>query len=171
MKKRYLIPATIFGAGLIYAGWLKIPKNDVPTAMGDAIAARPLLPTDTPFHPLLTEPQRSGMHSGSYNTDVSDYGGPLGNNTVSKHRSFGTIIGVAPNISFDDKGRLITVALNLNKVTLHLLDPETLETLAKYEMPKKDNQDNSGGAYFHLDNQNRAILAPNDNSIKIIEGL
>ena len=169
MKKRYLIPAVILGSGLLYAGWAKMPKNDVPDAIGEAVAARPLPPTNTPGHPLLAEAQRSGMHSGSYNTDVSDYGGPLGNNTISKHRAFGKIVGVAPNISFDDKGRIITVALNLNKVTLYLLDPETLETLAQYVMPKKDNQDNSGGGYFHLDNQNRAILAPNDNSIKVLD--
>jgi len=169
MKKRYLIPLVLIGAGLLYLAWARSPKNDVPAAIGDAVSARPLATTDTPAHPLLAEPQRSGMHAGSYNTDVSDYPGPLGQNTVAQHRGFGKIVGVAPNISFDDQGRIITVALNLNRVMLYLLDPDSLETLASYEMPKKDNQDNSGGAYFHLDHLNRPILAPNDNSIKILD--
>lgn len=169
MKKRFLVPGLLILAGGAYALYSKMPKNDVPASIGEAVSARPLPPAQTPVHPLLAEPQRSGMHSGSYNTDVSDYAGPLGNNTAAQHRSLGKIIGIAPNISFDDKGRVITVALNLNKVVLYALDPATLETIASYEMPKKDNQDNSGGAYFHLDHKNRPILAPNDNTIKILE--
>lgn len=169
MKKRILIPGFILLAGGAYLLYAKAPKNDVPAVIGDAVAARPLPPTQTPAHPLLAEPQRSGMHSGSYNTDVSDYAGPVGHNTVAQHRSLGRIIGIAPNISFDEKGRVITVALNLNGVVLYALDPNTLETLASYKMPKKDNQDNSGGAYFHLDHKNRPILAPNDNTIKVLD--
>lgn len=169
MKKRYVIPSVLIGAVALYALWIKVPKNDVPAAVGDAVAARPLPPVQAPAHPLLTEPQRSGMHAGSSNTDVSDYAGPLGNISVAKHRSFGKIIGIPPNISFDDEGRLITVALQLGKVTLYAIDPETLETIAKYDMPKKESRDNSGGAYFHLDHKNRPILAPNDNTIKVME--
>ena len=169
MKKRFLIPGLLILAGGAYVFYVKMPKNDVPAIIGEAVAARPLAPTDTPVHPLLAEPQRSGMHAGSYNTDVSDYAGPLGNNTAAQHRAFGKIIGIPPNISFDNSGRLITVALNLNRVMLYALDPETLETLAAHEMPKKTNRDNSGGAYFHLDHQGRPILAPNDHTIKILE--
>jgi len=169
MKKRIVIPLILIGAGVLYMAYARMPKNDVPPVIGEAVSARPMPAVDLPAHPLLAEPQRSGMHAGSYNIDVSDYAGPLGHNTVARHRSFGKIIGVAPNISFDDQGRIITVALNLNRVMLYLLDPETLETLASYEMPKKADRDNSGGAYFHLDHQDRPILAPNDNSIKVLD--
>ena len=169
MRKRYSILLALFvvTAGTYY--WYFIPKNDVPVAIGDAVAARPLLPSETPVHPYLAEPQRSSMHAGSYNTDVSDYPGPLGNKTVAKHRIFSRIIGVAPNLTFDSKGRLITVAMSLTGVTLQLLDSETLQTLAKYDMPRKSGRDNSGGGYFHLDKSDRVIIAPNDNSIKIID--
>lgn len=169
MQKRYLIPGIFVVGVLAYAGWAKMPKNDVPASIGDAVSARPLPPQNFPAHPLLAEPQRSSMHAGSYNTDVSDYAGPLGNNTVAKHRAFGRIMGVTPNISFDDAGRIISVGLNLNRVVLYALDPETMETIAEYEMPKKENRDNSGGAYFHLDHKNRPIIAPNDNTIKVLE--
>ena len=63
--------------------------------------------------------------------------GPLGRNTTAKHRKFSNIIGVAPNISFDSRGRLITVSIKLNSIELHLLDPETLETIALLELPPK----------------------------------
>lgn len=157
-----LIAGYHFGAGL--AG-----KKNVNTQIGDAVTARPLAPTDDPVHPLLAEPQRSGMHGGSYNRDVSDYAGPLGKNTITRHRSLGRIMGIAPNLSFDSQGRLITVALGLGSVTLHALDPETLKTIAKYRLPKKENRDNSGGAYFHLDHKDRPILASNDGIIRIME--
>ena len=168
MKKRYILLALIIGIGLFAYNSCR-PKNDVPSTIGDAVSARPLPPMSDPAHPLLTEPQRSSMHAGSYNTDVSDYPGPLGNNTVAKHRKFSSFIGIPPNITFDSKGRIITVVLKLGSVELHLLHAESLETLAMYKMPKKSNRDNSGGGYFHLDYLDRPIIAPNDNSIKILD--
>ena len=169
MKKRYMVLLALVAAlaGAYY--WYFVPKNDVPAAVGDAVAARPLAPDNLPEHPFLAEAQRSGMHAGSYNVDVSDYPGPLGNKTVARHRQFSALFGIVPNISFDSQGRLISVALHWNSVHLHLLDPETLETLAEYELPAKKSRDNSGGGYFHLDNQDRPIIAPNDNTIKIFD--
>lgn len=169
MKKRYIV-MSIF-AFAITAGyyWYCVPKNDVPESVGDPVAARPLLPTDTPQHPYLAEGQRSGMHAGSYNTDVSDYPGPLGNNTFARHREFSKFFGIVPNISFDREGRLIAASLHANGVYLHLLDPETLDTLAEMQLPAKKSRDSSGGGYFHLDNQDRPIIAPNDNTIKIFD--
>ena len=144
--------------------------NDVPAAIGDSVPARPLPTLDQPVHPYLNEPQRSSMHGGSYNRDLSSFPGPLGIETRAAHRAFSPIVGVAPNIAFDNQGRLVTVSLKLNSIELHLLDPDTLETLAMYELPEKASfDDNSGGGYFHLDQHGRALLAPSDNTIKIFE--
>ena len=144
--------------------------NAVPTSIGDSVAARPMPTIDQPTHPYLNEPQRSSMHGGSYNRDLSSFAGPLGVDTRTAHRAFSSIVGVAPNIAFDNEGRLVTVSLKLNTIELHLLDPETLESLAMYELPPKASfDDNSGGGYFHLDQHGRALLAPSDNTIKIFE--
>ena len=169
MKKRYMAMLAVIVTGVAAYYWYFVPKNDVPVAIGEAVAARPLPSTQTPVHPFLAEPQRSSMHAGSYNRDVNDYPGPLGIGTIARHRSFSSLIGVVPNITFDSQGRIIAVAMRLSGIDLHLLDPHTLETLAKYEMPAKDGRDNSGGGYFHLDNKNRPIISPNDNSIKILD--
>lgn len=169
MKKRTIFAALVLGGIVFLTVRACVPGNPVPASIGEAATARPLPPQTIPVHPFLAEPQRSGMHGGSYNSDVSAYAGPLGRATETRHRMFGRVIGVAPNISFDAQGRLITVAIKWRSVELHLLDPDTLETLALYKMPKKDNWDNSGGGYFHLDAENRPILAPNDNSIKILD--
>ena len=142
----------------------------VPGAIGASVAARPLPVVSQPHHPGLAESQRSSMHGGSYNRDLNTYPGPLGHGTRTAHRAFSPLVGVAPNIAFDSAGRLITVSIQWNAVELHLLDPETLETLAKVELPAKASfSDNSGGGYFHLDDRDRVLLAPNDDTITIYE--
>ncbi len=144
--------------------------HQVPAIMGDAIEPRPLKVVSHIQHPFLAESERSSMHGGAHNWDINTYPGPLGFNTSAKHRKFSNIIGVAPNISFDSKGRLITVSIQLNRIELHLLDPETLATLAMLELPAKASpSDNSGGGYFHLDAQDRVLLAPANNTISIYE--
>ena len=106
------------------------------------------------------------MHGGAHNWDINTYPGPLGRNTTAKHRKFSNIIGVAPNISFDSQGRLITVSIKLNSIELHLLDPETLETIAMLELPPEASpSDNSGGGYFHIDAQDRVLLAPANDTL------
>ncbi len=157
---------------VLVAAGLLISKawRDVPTAMGAAVPARPLPAISQSHHPMLAESQRSSMHGGSYNWDLNTYPGPLGHNTHTAHRAFSRLVGVAPNIAFDASGRLITVSLQLNGIELHLLDPETLETLAMAELPEKASfDDNSGGGYFHLDDRDRVLLAPSDNTITIYE--
>jgi len=165
MMKKMLV-GTVAIAGLLT---LKA-CNDVPAVIGESVAARPLPTIDQPQHPFLNESQRSSMHGGSYNRDLNSFPGPLGINTQTAHRAFSHIVGVAPNIAFDNQGRLVTVSIKLNGIELHLLDPETLESLAVEELPEKASfEDNSGGGYFHLDQYGRALLAPSDNTIKIYE--
>ena len=150
--------------------YLVFDYHQVPESKGDSVAARPLPEQFEPVNPNLIEPQRSSMHAGAYNRDVNSFPGPLGVNSIGTHRSFSSLIGVAPNISFDLEGRLVTVSIQYGKIELHLLDPITLESLAVYELPEKASfDDNSGGGYFHLDSEGRPILAPSDNSIKVFE--
>jgi hypothetical protein len=121
-------------------------------------------------HPFLAESQRSSMHGGAHNWDINTYPGPRGYKTTAKHRKFSNVIGVAPNISFDSQGRLITVSIKLNSIELHLLDPETLETIAMLDLPPKASaSDNSGGGYFHIDAKDRVLLAPANDTISIYE--
>ena len=75
-------------------------------------------------------------------------------------------------VTFDSKGRIVTVCVGLQGPSgggagLHLLDPQTLDTLAKYDLPPRQPGANSpttvftdfaGGGYFYLDDQDRAIV-------------
>ena len=100
--------------------------HQVPADMGAPSESRPLAVMDHAQHPFLAESQRSSMHGGAHNWDINTYPGPRGHKTTARHRKFSNVIGVAPNISFDSQGRLITVSIKLNSIELHLLDPETL---------------------------------------------
>ena len=144
--------------------------HQAPAEIGAPSESRPLVVIDHVQHPFLAESQRSSMHGGAHNWDINTYPGPLGHKTTSKHRKFSNVIGVAPNISFDSQGRLITVSIKLNRIELHLLNPETLETIAMLELPPKASaSDNSGGGYFHIDSKDRVLLAPANDTISIYE--
>jgi hypothetical protein len=157
--------ALVVALGLGMQAW-----HAVPAAVGAAVPARPMPAIHQPQHPMLAESERSSMHGGSYNRDLNAYPGPMGRDTRTAHRAFSPIVGVAPNIAFDSAGRVITVSLKLDAIELHLLDPETLETLAMIELPEKASfDDNSGGGYFHLDERDRVLLAPSDETITVYE--
>lgn len=168
MLKKVLVVTALFAVIGYFAGLRACQQ--VPAVIGSPSDPSPLVAINDIQHPFLAESQRSSMHGGAHNWDINTYPGPLGHNTTSKHRKFSNIIGVAPNISFDSQGRLITVSIKLGSIELHLLDPETLETLAMLELPPKASpSDNSGGGYFHIDAQDRVLLAPANDTISIYE--
>ena len=167
MKKIVLLAA--IATAVVYLTGVRA-CHQVPAEIGDPSESRPLAVIDQLQHPFLAESQRSSMHGGAHNWDINTYPGPLGHKTTSKHRKFSNVIGVAPNISFDSQGRLITVSIKLNRIELHLLNPETLETIAMLELPPKASaSDNSGGGYFHIDSKDRVLLAPANDTISIYE--
>lgn len=170
MNVKNIALLNLAGAALLAIFLSSSAWNNVPVAIGDSVAAKPLPTIKQPQHPFLAESQRSSMHGGSYNRDLNSYPGPLGNNTRTAHRAFSKLVGVAPNIAFDAKGRLITVSIKLMSIELHLLDPETLDTLAMVELPQKASfSDNSGGGYFHIDAEDKVLLAPADKTITIYQ--
>jgi hypothetical protein len=167
MKKIVLLAA--IAIAVVYLTGVRA-CHQVPAEIGAPSESRPLAVIDHVQHPFLAESQRSSMHGGAHNWDINTYPGPLGHKTISKHRKFSSVIGVAPNISFDSQGRLITVSIKLNSIELHLLDPETLGTIAMLELPPKASpSDNSGGGYFHVDAKDRVLLAPANDTISIYE--
>ena len=167
MKKVMLLGA--IAIVVVYLAGLRA-CHQVPADMGAPSESRPLAVMDHAQHPFLAESQRSSMHGGAHNWDINTYPGPRGYKTTAKHRKFSNVIGVAPNISFDSQGRLITVSIKLNSIELHLLDPETLETIAMLNLPPKASaSDNSGGGYFHIDAKDRVLLAPANDTISIYE--
>lgn len=119
------------------------------------------------------------MHGDSFATGTHLPSGPLGNNLQLTTLSLGFIGGECATVVFDDQGRLVTVSGGFNGFQLLLLDPDTLEVLARYRLPKRSGDsifnlramlnDTSGGAYFHLDEKYRPALVNAERLLQIFE--
>jgi hypothetical protein len=79
------------------------------------------------------------------------------------------------SVTFDKRGRLLSVCVGLATVNLRLLAPHTLKVLADYQLPPRQASSLShpftafgGGGYFYLDNQDRAVVPTSDGHIDVI---
>lgn len=150
-----------------------------PEFTGTGIAI-PLLANNVPAHPFLAAPGRNGMHADSYASHFHPYSGPMKSQPVVKSAKVGKLFGgECATVVFDRQGRLYTFCSTLVDMSLYALDAETLHVLAKKTLPLRDSNkslnikaimgDTSGGAYFHLDQDDRPIIATADKKIQIFE--
>jgi len=156
---------------LVTADMLYMRNPDYPEGYSNQIAHLSI-----PQHPFMAPNGKNNMHDDAYMTDTYEAAGPLGNGTevISTYRGFAECATVA----FDSKGRIWTVCGNISGFQLLLLDPATLNELAHYMLPPRQTywredtigplQDTSGGAYFCLDNQGRAIIGTCNHSIQVV---
>jgi hypothetical protein len=131
-----------------------------PNSVGDA--------TPPPQNPFMAPNGRNNIHDDAYMTDTYRVGGPLGNGTNSSalfFRECGSVL-------FDAQGRIVTICVGLDRPVLALLDPHSLQVLAAMQLPVRNVggsgnpfTDFSGGGYFYLDNQDRAVLPTNDRHV------
>ena len=89
--------------------------------------------------------------------------GPLGNDM---DRALDLPGRECASVTFDSAGRIVTVCVGLEGPRLVMFDPQTLDLLAEMPLPPRKRQrggnpftDFSGGGYFYLDNQDRAVVA------------
>lgn len=149
----------------------------MPYFIGEPATAKPLPPFAVPAHPYMADTTTNNMHNDAYITDTYTVSGPLGINPRVESRAFGSIAGMCPSPNFDSQDRIVTVCVQLDRQDLYLLDPDTLATLASYPLPMRPSMqqglgatsnDTSGGAYFYLDHQDRAVIAASDLTLKVI---
>jgi hypothetical protein len=139
---------------------------------GAPATPQPLRAPDPPRHPFMAPNGRSNLHNDAFQTDTYQGYGPLGRGGIA-HTSASYLSDCA-SITFDSKGRLVSVCVGVLQITLRLLDPRTLDTLASYELPGRDlTQGNpftnfTGGGYFYLDNRDRAIVATSERHLLTI---
>src|SRR3954467_7842755 len=103
-----------------------------------------------PRHPFMAPNERSNLHTDAWQTDTNRLPGPLGRSMTRVSASHTADCG---SVTFDSKGRIVTVCVGLNGPNgggagLHLLDPKTLETLAKYDLPARQPGVPAGGGIF-----------------------
>jgi outer membrane protein assembly factor BamB len=159
-----LIAAAPAGAQLPGLPVLPIPSNpleDPNQFIGSGAAPKPLHAPNVPRHPFMAPNGMSNLHDDAYQTDTYTWSGPLGPDIKVSSAFFARECG---SITFDRFGRLESVCVGLDRPVLALLDPKTLEVLAEMDLPPRSVgggnpfTDFSGGGYFYLDNQDRAVL-------------
>ena len=117
--------------------------------------------TRAPQNPFLARDPRSNIHNDTWMTDAYRWRGPLG-------RSPRAFSGAMPpalcgSLTFHSRGFLVSVCPSLlAPPQARVIDPETLEILATYDMPNapdppgtKAYQNFAGGGYFFLDDGDR----------------
>jgi hypothetical protein len=115
--------------------------------------------------------EHSNIHDDAYQTDSYLRSGPLG---VRPQTVSALYLGVCGSVTFDVQGRIITICVGLHAVTLRLLDPVTLESLASFELPARPIpqgnplQDFAAGGYFYLDDRDRAVVPTGDRRVLVV---
>ena len=119
----------------------------------------------------------NSMHNDAYESDVNDATGPLGINTIVRSRTQG--FGGYGTLTFDRKGRIVAVYGNARKFKLELLDADTLDELASFDLPPRSWMFPlqgvvpwkylGAGIYFYLDDQDRAIVPTTEDTLMVIQ--
>lgn len=156
---------------LITDDMLFIRNTDFPGGYSNQVAHLAI-----PQNPFMADNGASNMHDDAYMTDTYEVAGPVGVDVevVSTYRG----LAECATVTFDSRGRIWTVCANLTMPQLLLLDPVTLNEIAAYPLPPRweqwqddpvgPYQDTSGGAYFCLDSEDRAVIGTNNQSIQIV---
>ncbi|CAH0992086.1 hypothetical protein SIN8267_02201 [Sinobacterium norvegicum] len=134
-----------------------------------------------PDHPYMAAAGLNAMHSDGYSSDVHARG-PLGNNVQLRSR-VGTKMpgGQCATLTFDSEHRLVALCAAISGFNIHLIEPRSLELLAEYNLPIRPSSydalinrdksyimEDSSGAYFYLDEQDRVVMAASDQTIRRI---
>ena len=96
---------------------------------------------------------RSNLHVDAYQTD-DNRARPARPRDVA-HETF--LDGDCASVTFDSRGRIVTVCVGVEGPTLFMLDATTLDTLATFPLPPREPgggnifNDFAGGGYFYLD--------------------
>lgn len=156
---------TVLAAITTMTAAMPIPQGQtdgIQAFLGRAATPKPMSAPVPPRNPHMAPDGSSNIHVDAYQSDVNRGPGPLAAGGIETLSAF--YGSECASITFDSKGRLVTVCVGLDKPTLRLLDPKTLDTIASYDLPPRtpgagDPLTNfAGGGYFYLDDQDRAVI-------------
>jgi hypothetical protein len=149
-------------------------ETDAPTFTGAPATQQPVrVPPLSPQHPFMTRNPWSNIHNDAYMSDAYEGPGPLGRGTT---RTSTFKVRECASVTFDSRGRIVTICVGLDRPVLTLMDPTTLRTIASMDLPPRTprpgagaTNDFSGGGYFYLDERDRAVLATTDRRLLVVE--
>ena len=137
---------------------------------GKAATPQPYRAQHLPRHPFMAANERSNIHNDAYQSDAYNIGGPLGRDPEVTSTLF---FAECASVTFDRRGRIVTVCVSPQGATLRMIDPKSLATLASYELPGREPgtfsfSNFSGGGYFYLDHRDRAVVSTFDGHLLTI---
>ncbi len=153
---------------------IPVPGPKPPAFVGAPAEPNPIAGTAVPRHPYMAPNGLSNIHNDGYQTDAYNGLGPLGR-SMKVTSTF--LISDCASVTFDSRGRIVSVCVGVVRPSLRVMDPDTLETLASMDLPIRDLlttnpaklfTDFSGGGYFYLDEQDRAVVSTYDRHILTI---
>lgn len=157
-------------------------QGTAPAFIGQPATPRPV-EFSVPPHPYMGAQGLNAMHSDGYSSDVHPGGSPLGNNIqmISRVGITGAPGGQCATLTFDSQHHLVALCAAMTGFRIHLIEPRTLRLLAEYKLPIRPSSwdamihrdksyimEDSSGAYFYLDDQDRVVMAASDQTIRRI---
>ena len=145
-------------------------SGEAPPGEGEPWSPKPLAGQAPPLHPYMAPSGRSNIHDDGWMSD--SYAGP-GPRNVAPVTTSSQLGGLCGTVAFDRRGRVETVCLGIGVPTLWLLDPKTLAPLASFALPPRPPtepgtnplQDYTGGGYFYLDADDRAVISTGERTV------
>jgi len=129
-----------------------------------------------PDHPFMAV-GGNNMHNDAYVSDAYAASGPLGLDPQVVTRTQG--FGGYGTIAFDRWGRIVGVYSNGRGFQIELMDPDTLQELASYDLPSRPWyfplqgvlpwKYIGAGMYFYLDERDRAVVPTTRNTIEVVQ--
>lgn len=193
--RQYVITSLGCAVAFGIAGCLPEPGADLPKIKSDAsyASATPFFDdgnTDAGVlqanavtdHPRLNMRGHNGMHGDAYNSDTHPYAGPVGTNLRVDSADMSNLIGgQCGNTLFTSDGILISYCADFSKSAIYAMTRTSAgfkKVAPELVLPNRESSatgdirvimnDTSGGAYFHLDNQDRVVLVDADNNLRLI---
>ena len=137
-------------------------------ALAAGPSRRPVASSWLPNNPFMSASGANSMHADSYASDTHPWAGPVDENATVTFSGKGPCAGMGVT----REKLLLLQCGGAQNFTLRLVDPVTLKDLATYKLPPRPSTlqavenanldkvySDSSGAYFFLDNLDRAVVA------------
>jgi hypothetical protein len=171
-------------AQLLLPNPIPIPQQadarPIPLFLGAPAVATPVSASAIPSNPFMSAASWSNIHNDSYMSDTYPTDGPLGNSPAILSSFLGSLTQSALPvvITFDADGRLVAGAIRADpaagtaQVRLVLINPNTLATLAIFDLPAQTGSGGKhfrpAGAYFYNDSLDRIVIATAQRTILVV---
>ncbi|WP_218021293.1 hypothetical protein [Nocardia crassostreae] len=168
------ITASVLGAGTATAVPIPLVPGGGAEFLGAPAQSRPILGVPAvPRHPGLAANGDAGIHNDGWMTDTYTRPGPLGHDTRVDSLLLRSECG---SIAFDRAARIVATCPGLNP-GLYLIDPAAMRVLGRYPLPGRGPGEFlkpgaftnfGGGAYFSLDDQDRAVVGASNGHVLVL---